>query len=147
MSRKSNPFTREAGACSARETISSRRDLLKLGALAGVSSLMGACAAFSEGGPGKEGTAGTSASGGMSSSSGLMTKGWDDYPAILARIKAPGFPARDFTITQYGAVADGQTEATAAIAKAIEACRAAGGGRWSCRQVPSLPAPSCSRAT
>jgi polygalacturonase len=56
---------------------------------------------------------------------------WDDVPAILARIVAPKFPARDFTITDatFGAVADGKTDATAAIRKAIEACHAAGGGR------------------
>ena len=28
--------------------------------------------------------------------------GWDSVPAILARIKAPQFPARDFAITSYG---------------------------------------------
>jgi polygalacturonase len=47
--------------------------------------------------------------------------------AILARIKAPVFPARDFAITDYGAVAG--TDCSAAIRKAIEACNAAGGGR------------------
>jgi unsaturated rhamnogalacturonyl hydrolase len=57
------------------------------------------------------------------------TTGWADVPAILARIKAPEFPARDFPITAYGAVADGATDCTAAIRQAIEACHAAGGGR------------------
>ena len=33
--------------------------------------------------------------------------GWDAVPAILARIKAPTFPARDFVITAHGAVAGG----------------------------------------
>ncbi|MFT3783965.1 MAG: glycoside hydrolase family 28 protein [Nibricoccus sp.] len=47
--------------------------------------------------------------------------------AILARIKAPVFAARDYTITDFGAVAG--ADATAAIAKAIAACNAAGGGR------------------
>jgi len=50
-------------------------------------------------------------------------------PAILARIKAPKFPARDFPITNFGAVADGKTDSTEAIRKAIAACNSAGGGR------------------
>jgi len=58
-----------------------------------------------------------------------MAAGWADVPAILARIKAPEFLARDFPITAYGAVADGATDCTAAIQQAIEACHAAGGGR------------------
>jgi unsaturated rhamnogalacturonyl hydrolase len=55
--------------------------------------------------------------------------GWNSVPAILARIKAPEFPARDFPITDFGAKADGATDCTDAIAKAIAACHAAGGGR------------------
>ena len=56
---------------------------------------------------------------------------WKMTGEILARIKAPEFPARDFTITdaKYGAVADGKTDATGAIARAIDDCNAAGGGR------------------
>ena len=54
---------------------------------------------------------------------------WDAVPAILARIKAPTFPARDFPITDFGAKPDGTTDCTEAIAKAIAACNAAGGGR------------------
>jgi polygalacturonase len=53
---------------------------------------------------------------------------WQQVPEILARIIPPEFPARDFVITKYGAVADGQTDCTAAIAKAIDACAEAGGG-------------------
>ena len=55
--------------------------------------------------------------------------GWAQVPQILARIKAPTFSARDFDITQYGAVADGATDCTAAFSSAISACTAAGGGR------------------
>jgi polygalacturonase len=55
--------------------------------------------------------------------------GWSAVPAILARIKPPKFPARDFNIKAYGAVAGGQTDNTEAIRKTINACHAAGGGR------------------
>ncbi|HEX6275660.1 MAG TPA: glycoside hydrolase family 28 protein [Polyangiaceae bacterium] len=53
--------------------------------------------------------------------------GWEEVPRILERIVAPTFPARDFRITDFGAVAG--SDASPAIASAIEACRAAGGGR------------------
>jgi polygalacturonase len=46
---------------------------------------------------------------------------------ILARIKAPQFPERDFPITDFGAAAD--ADCTEAISKAIAACNSAGGGR------------------
>jgi polygalacturonase len=55
--------------------------------------------------------------------------GWAQVPTILGRIKAPTFPNRDFKLTDYGAVADGKTDNTEAIRKAIAACNAAGGGR------------------
>ena len=48
---------------------------------------------------------------------------------ILARIKAPKFPNRDFDITKYGAKEGGTQIATDAILTAISACAAAGGGR------------------
>lgn len=53
--------------------------------------------------------------------------GWDDVPAILARIAAPQFPARDFPIADFGARPG--LDATAAIRAAIDACSTAGGGR------------------
>jgi len=55
--------------------------------------------------------------------------GWSAVPAILARIKPPKFPVRDFNISNYGAVADGKSDSTAALRTAIAACNAAGGGR------------------
>ncbi|MBS1157019.1 MAG: glycosyl hydrolase family 88 [Proteobacteria bacterium] len=103
----------------------SRREALKLGALggfvmgAGALPLAGCVSAASAGGsyaPAAGGSAGS-------------VRGWEDYPAILARIKAPTFPARDFPITQFGAIGNGSADATEAIRKAIEACHAAGGGR------------------
>jgi polygalacturonase len=51
---------------------------------------------------------------------------WAAVPEILSRIVPPQFPARDFAITKYGASEGG--EASAAIAKAIDACARAGGG-------------------
>jgi unsaturated rhamnogalacturonyl hydrolase len=54
---------------------------------------------------------------------------WDAVGAILDRIKAPHFPDRDFPITDFGAKADDQSDDSAAISKAIEACHDAGGGR------------------
>jgi polygalacturonase len=55
--------------------------------------------------------------------------GWDAVPAILARIRPPKFPARDFPVTSYGARAGGDFDNTAAIRQAVEACARAGGGR------------------
>lgn len=55
--------------------------------------------------------------------------GWGAVPTILARIKPPRFPARDFNVTSFGAVADGKSDSTEAIRKAIATCTAAGGGR------------------
>jgi polygalacturonase len=49
--------------------------------------------------------------------------------AILARIHAPQFPGRAFDIVAYGAAAGAQKDASDAIAKAIDACSKAGGGR------------------
>jgi len=55
-------------------------------------------------------------------------QGWDLAAEILARIRAPEFPARDFPITDFGA-APGGPDCTAALRQAIAACHAAGGGR------------------
>ncbi len=55
--------------------------------------------------------------------------GWDQVPAILARIVPPQFPDRDFDVTDYGAAGDGQTDCYPAFAAAIVACNKAGGGR------------------
>ena len=67
---------------------------------------------------------------------------WDTAAEILARIKAPTFPARDFPITAYGAVTGGTTDATAAIAQAITAVAAS-----SFPQANLPPAPFISKVT
>ena len=51
------------------------------------------------------------------------------YKQILARIKPPTFPKKDFNITKYGAKAGASNDSSAAVAKAIDACSKAGGGR------------------
>jgi polygalacturonase len=55
--------------------------------------------------------------------------GWDDVPEILARIRVPVFPERDFVITRYGAVGDGVSDCSEAFLGAINACSREGGGR------------------
>lgn len=50
-------------------------------------------------------------------------------PFPMDPIKEYVFPARDFPINKYGAVADGKTNNSKAIARAIAACNRAGGGR------------------
>ena len=67
------------------------------------------------------------ASAGFARAADVVT--WKTADDILARIKAPTFPQRDFPITDFGAVAGGTQDCTAAIAKAIATCNAAGGGR------------------
>ncbi|HEX6280054.1 MAG TPA: twin-arginine translocation signal domain-containing protein, partial [Pyrinomonadaceae bacterium] len=52
-----------------------------------------------------------------------------EYPRILARIKPPKFPKRDFSILKYGAKEGGEVDCRDAINKAIEAANKAGGGR------------------
>jgi polygalacturonase len=49
--------------------------------------------------------------------------------AILDRIKPPSFPSRDWDITKFGAMPDGNAKSTNAIQQAIAACSAGGGGR------------------
>ena len=54
---------------------------------------------------------------------------WARADAIVGSIAIPRFPSRDFEITAFGASGDGAASCTAAIRRAIAACRAAGGGR------------------
>src|SRR5262245_51564449 len=52
-----------------------------------------------------------------------------EYPQILARIKSPTFPKKDFSILKFGAKPGGTFDCREAINGAIDACAKAGGGR------------------
>jgi polygalacturonase len=54
---------------------------------------------------------------------------WSKLPGIMTQIKVPVFPKRNFLVTRYGAVGNGQVDCSMAIKKAITACHKAGGGR------------------
>lgn len=51
-----------------------------------------------------------------------------EVPFPMPELRAPMFPARDFSIVDFGAKADGSS-CSASFAKAMDACSAAGGGR------------------
>ena len=54
---------------------------------------------------------------------------WSQADDIVARIRLPNIPRRAFPITRFGAVGDGVTDCTNAIAAAVAAAVAVGGGR------------------
>jgi polygalacturonase len=54
---------------------------------------------------------------------------WAALPAILQRIQAPKFPARDFNVTRFGAKPDGKADSSEAFRRAIAEANRAGGGR------------------
>jgi polygalacturonase len=60
---------------------------------------------------------------------GGSPRGWNMVPEILARIRAPRFADRNFSVVNYGAVGDGRTDCSSAFRQAITVCNGAGGGR------------------
>jgi len=54
---------------------------------------------------------------------------WSEASVIEKRIIPPTFPDKDFPVTDYGAVGDGQQDCSEAFTQAIGACSKAGGGR------------------
>ncbi|RYE26786.1 MAG: glycoside hydrolase family 28 protein [Sphingobacteriaceae bacterium] len=66
----------------------------------------------------------------LGQSSAQQSKGdvWLKAKNILAEIKAPVFPTKNFLITNYGAIGDGIVNCSQAIKNAIQACSKAGGG-------------------
>src|SRR5258706_5091064 len=57
------------------------------------------------------------------------TDPWSQVPEILARIKPPAFPKRDFNLISFGAIGNGQADCTEPFRQAIATCNKAGGGR------------------
>lgn len=107
----------------------SRRNTLKVAMLGGVASVFGSLGILGGGFFSSAAAAAGSSFAPPPGGSAGRASGWNDHEKILANIKAPVFPDKDFPITDHGAVAGKETEVTAAIAKAIEACSKAGGGR------------------
>lgn len=54
---------------------------------------------------------------------------WAMADRICQSIKEPSFAERDYTITEFGAINDGRSDASSALRAAITACHNAGGGR------------------
>jgi len=96
----------------------SRKNFLRLGAAAAVTGTAGILAA----GP-------AAADGAGGSALHDPGPGWGYVSELLRNTRPPRFAARDFSITTFGAIPDGTTLATDAIAKAVDACHRAGGGR------------------
>jgi polygalacturonase len=59
---------------------------------------------------------------------------WALRAQIMKRIQAPKFPAKDFSVSKYGAKGEGKADCSEAIRKAIEDASRAGGG---CVVVPA----------
>jgi polygalacturonase len=58
-----------------------------------------------------------------------IDKGWDAAGNIINNLKEPVFPGREYIITDFGAINDGNTDCTEAFRKAIRKCHDKGGGR------------------
>ncbi|HET6739570.1 MAG TPA: glycoside hydrolase family 28 protein [Kribbella sp.] len=100
----------------------SRKNFLRLGAAAAAAGAAGSLTA------GNAAAAGTTE---VPAGSAVRDPGpgWGHVGDILANTRPPQFRSRDFSITSFGAVGDGTTLATEAIATAIDVCHRSGGGR------------------
>ena len=58
-----------------------------------------------------------------------VDNGWNNLPKMLKNIKPPIFPDKNYTVTSFGAVANGKTDCTIAFKNAIEKCSKDGGGK------------------
>lgn len=103
--------------CALGNTMTDRRQFMKVLIAAGAATMAGPRAVIE--------VAGAS----HPTSKQVNTDPWRQVPGILARIKPPVFPNRDFLLTTYGAKADSTSDCTDAFRKAIAACNESGGGR------------------
>ncbi len=58
-----------------------------------------------------------------------IEKGWDSAGNIIENLKEPVFPGREYIITDFGAINDGNTDCTDAFSRAIRKCHDEGGGK------------------
>ncbi len=54
---------------------------------------------------------------------------WDKVEAFAKSVQRPQFPNQSWTITEFGAVGNDDSDASAAIRAAVDACHKAGGGK------------------
>lgn len=72
---------------------------------------------------------GQSASANATGQSQSTQADWNMASRIVDKIEQPSIPARDYDVTDFGAVGDGKTDARSAIMEAIEQASKDGGGR------------------
>jgi len=106
----------------------SRRRFFRLSALA-VGGAFAAPSLFDAVASAADGSSGSAAVGAFGSSSAAVCRADAAADRIIASIRRPQIPRRDFPVGRYGAVADGVTDNTAAFAAAIGAASRGGGGR------------------
>jgi polygalacturonase len=127
--RSAAPDHRDASAEDRKEAAPSRREFVRAAAAASVAALL----------PSAERAAPIIGAAGVRDAA--EEHGWSRVPSILARIKPPRFPSREFPVTRYGAKGDGVTDCSDAFRRAIAACAAAGGGRVVARGGTFLAGP------
>ncbi len=58
-----------------------------------------------------------------------ISSAWEQVPEILDKITVPLFPQREYLITEFGAVGDGETDCYSSFKIAVNKCNAEGGGK------------------